>query len=61
MVNQKLVTISEVCEMFNRHRSTLWVWVDEGKFPKPIKLNGRTLGWKSEAIQDWLKQQEDAA
>ena len=61
MYNDKLLTIKDLCGMFNRQRSSIWVWVDKGMLPQPIKLNGRTLGWKNEVIQDWLKQQEDAA
>lgn len=35
---------------------TLWVWVREGKFPKPIKMNGVTV-WSSTDVEEWLKQQ----
>ena len=35
---------------------TLWIWVKEGKFPKPIKINGLTV-WKSAEVEEWLKLQ----
>ena len=53
----KLLTIKDLCLYFNRHRSTLWSWVDSGNFPQPVKINGRTLGWKPETIKEWLSEQ----
>ncbi|MFD1439500.1 AlpA family phage regulatory protein [Acinetobacter sp. ANC 4282] len=35
---------------------TLWTWVREGKFPKPIKMNGVTV-WNSADVEKWLEQQ----
>jgi len=30
--------------------STWWLWVREGKAPKPIKLGNRTTVWRAEEI-----------
>lgn len=35
--------------------STLYLWIKEGKFPQPIKLNGRVSLWKRQTILDWLE------
>lgn len=40
-------------------RSTLYNWVREGHFPKPIKLNlkeGKSarIGWREEDLMDWF-------
>ena len=40
-------------------RSTLYSWVKEGHFPKPIKLNlkeGKSakIGWREEDLLDWF-------
>jgi len=40
-------------------RSTLYSWVREGHFPKPIKLNlkeGKSarIGWREEDLMDWF-------
>ena len=32
--------------------STYWLWVKQGKLPKPLKLSSRTSVWKSEQIRD---------
>jgi prophage regulatory protein len=35
--------------------STLWQWVREGKFPKPVKLGERVTAWKVEEIRIYLE------
>jgi len=38
-------------------RSTLYLRVAEGTFPKPVSLGGRAVGWVESEIQQWLEQQ----
>ncbi|MHA6962877.1 helix-turn-helix transcriptional regulator [Zobellella denitrificans] len=57
MTTQKLLSIKEICSFINRDRRTLWAWVRDGKFPQPIKMNGRTLGWPESVYQGWLAEQ----
>ena len=35
-------------------RSTIYKWMDEGSFPKPVKLGPRAVGWREADINDWL-------
>lgn len=37
-------------------RSTAYLWMSQGNFPKPIKLGGRAVGWLEEDIEQWLNQ-----
>ncbi len=37
-------------------RMTLWRWVKEGNFPKPIKINGRN-SWTVRVTRGWLRDQ----
>lgn len=39
---------------------TIWTWVRDGQFPKPIKMNGRTL-WRLSDIEEWIAIQEQKA
>ena len=32
---------------------TIWTWVREGKFPSPIRLNGRTV-WDLSIVEAWI-------
>ncbi len=35
--------------------STLWEWVDQGTFPKPVKLSPRVTVWKKSEVQAWIE------
>ncbi|MBR9886484.1 MAG: AlpA family transcriptional regulator [Oceanospirillales bacterium] len=46
-------------------RSTIYLRMEQGTFPKPIPLGGRLVGWKESDIQQWIedriKESEQAA
>jgi prophage regulatory protein len=42
-------------------RSTIYLRISQGTFPKPVKLGGRAVGWVQTEIQDWLQQQIEAS
>ncbi|RII84627.1 hypothetical protein CJO09_03910 [Neopusillimonas maritima] len=49
-----MVRIPQVSAVCGLGRSTIWVWVKAGKFPKPLKLSTRTSVWPVEEIRAWL-------
>ena len=38
-------------------RSTIYLRIAEGRFPKPISLGDRAVGWIESEIDDWLEEQ----
>ena len=38
-------------------RSTIYVRVAEGTFPRPVSLGARAVGWIESEIEDWLRRQ----
>lgn len=42
-------------------RSTIYLRISEGRFPKPIALGGRAVGWLENEIDDWLNRQVEAS
>ncbi len=38
-------------------RSTIYLRVSEGNFPRPIQLGVRAVGWVESEIDEWLDQQ----
>lgn len=38
-------------------RSTIYLRISEGSFPKPVSLGDRAVGWIEEEVNDWLNQQ----
>ena len=37
-------------------RSTLYKLIQEGKFPKPVSLGARSVGWNSLHIDRWVEE-----
>ncbi len=35
-------------------RSTIYLFIQEGTFPKPIKLGARAVGWLENDLDVWL-------
>ena len=35
-------------------KSTLWRWVREGRFPKPVRLGANCVAWRSDEVEQWL-------
>ena len=42
-------------------RSTIYLRISEGRFPKPISLGGRAVGWIEAEVTDWLNQKIEAS
>jgi prophage regulatory protein len=42
-------------------RSTIYLRVSQGTFPKPVSLGGRAVGWVESEIEDWLRRQVEAS
>ena len=36
-------------------RSTLYRKIEQGKFPRQIKISERCAGWRQSAIEEWLR------
>jgi len=48
----------EVTRRTGLSRSTLYVWMARGAFPKPIKLGIRSIAWRESDIEDWINERE---
>ncbi|ENU99418.1 MULTISPECIES: helix-turn-helix transcriptional regulator [Acinetobacter] len=35
---------------------TIWEWVRQGKFPKPIKVSANVTVWRLSEIQAWMEE-----
>lgn len=51
----RIISLSEMAQLLNRHPKTIWrMWAKDGVLPKPLMINGRTLGWRESSYQSWL-------
>lgn len=50
----RLIRLKEVQHRVGLGRSTIYRWMAEGKFPKPIQLGGYAVAWAQEDIDGWI-------
>jgi prophage regulatory protein len=51
----RLMKVNEVAVALCVHPMTIWKWVADGKFPKPVKLGPQIVVWQATEIAEWLK------
>lgn len=49
-MNEQLYTVEDLAKLFNCSKSTIWRWVADNKFAKPIKIGGITR-WEPQSIR----------
>lgn len=57
----KILRLPEIKARTGLSRSTIYLYIAEGRFPKPIALGGRAVGWLDSEIDDWLDQRIKAS
>lgn len=50
----RLIRLKEVQHRVGLGRSTIYRWMGEGKFPKPVQLGGYAVAWAQEDIESWI-------
>jgi len=58
MSNEELQRRTKVLNRTGLCNSTLYYFIAEGKFPKPVKLGKRTVAWKKSEIDEWIESRE---
>lgn len=56
-----ILRLPEVKVRTGLSRSTIYLRISEGSFPKPVSLGSRAVGWIEEEIQQWLKQRIESS
>ena len=52
----KILKLPEVMERCALSRSSIYAYIQNNKFPKPVLLGERAVGWIEEEISSWLDQ-----
>jgi len=53
----RLIRLKEVQHRVGLGRSTIYRWMAEGKFPKPVQLGGYAVAWQEAQVDDWISSQ----
>ena len=54
---EQLLTIKEVIQTVDFKKSTIYKFIKQKKFPKPLKF-GKSSRWKKSEIEIWIKNLE---
>ncbi|MCG8391800.1 MAG: AlpA family transcriptional regulator [Pseudomonadales bacterium] len=53
----RIMRLKEVMETTGLGRSSIYKYAQEGAFPKPVSLGGRSSGWVSDEVEEWVVEQ----
>lgn len=54
-MNERIVRQKEAAQRLGVHRNTLRRWIRIGRFPKPIMIGPRVVGWLEQEFNGVLK------
>jgi prophage regulatory protein len=60
-MSERILDLAAVQAMVPKSRTTLWRDIRAHRFPMPISLGGRRIGWLEREIIEWIKAQPRAA
>lgn len=52
----RILPIDQVLDRTGLSRRTLYTEISEGRFPKPIQLTTRRVGWPEVDVETWLSE-----
>ena len=55
--NNQLLRIQEVSDLTSLAKSTINLWVTQGKFPKPLMLSPTVKVWRLQQLLDFIDEQ----
>lgn len=50
----KIIRLKDVIDTTGLSRSTIYKYIAEGSFPKPVSLGDRCVGWVESEVHDWV-------
>lgn len=50
----RLLKLKDVMHTTGLARSTVYKYINDGNFPKPLSLGERNVAWLESEIQDWI-------
>jgi len=51
-------TRQELEKLFKVSPATIYRWIKEGNFPKPVRLGANMVRWKASDIEAWMTDRE---
>jgi predicted DNA-binding transcriptional regulator AlpA len=54
-VTEEILRLPEVCRRTGLGRSALYAAIQEGSFPRQVKLSERAVGWLASDVDSWIE------
>lgn len=51
----RLLRLTEVMKITGIARATIYKKINEGSFPKPLKISATCVRWRSDEIEQWIE------
>ncbi len=55
-VRVRILRLPEVQRRTGLSRSTIYVRLDQGRFPRPVSLGARAVGWIESEVDEWIRE-----
>lgn len=55
----KVLRLAQVMDSTGLGRSTIYKYIAQGKFPTPLQLSERCVGWLESEVQQWIQSRLD--
>ena len=52
----RFLRLPEVLDRTGLSRSTIYVRLDRGLFPRPVSLGARAVGWLESEVDEWIRE-----
>ena len=56
----RFLRLPEVQARTGLSRSTIYVRLDQGRFPRPVSLGSRAVGWIEAEVDEWIREVDTA-
>ena len=54
---ERILRLPNVLDRTGLSRSTVYLRVTEGRFPRPVSLGARAVGWIETEVEEWIDRQ----
>lgn len=54
-VSNRILSIKGVINLTGLSKSTIYLYIKAGRFPSPVKLGLRRVGWLENEMQAWVQ------
>lgn len=55
LAEPQMLTVKDICSLMKVSRSTLYSWLEQGHFPRPVRVGRSSVRWFADDLEEWRK------